>query len=776
MSQAKVRPKDSDGPGLNGHLLKGLRETALFGLLVIALYLLISLATFNPQDPAWSYQGSVDVTTNAGGVVGAWFADIVFYLVGYMAYLLPLMLAYGAWRYFRGTDQPGHPMALRWVGFVITVLAGAGLAHLHFADPAQLLPEDTGGILGHLIAGQLVSMFNVPGTTLFVLAAFLLGLTLLTGLSWLALVDTIGEYALRLFEAVQARMKKVEDVAVGIKAKKTREKVVKQERKKLEKREPPKIEEPPKEIEISERVEQQVVQPPLFDTPMEGERPSVSLLDVARPHEAGYSKEDLEAMSRLVEIKLKEFRIEVEVKEVHPGPVITRFEVQPAPGVKAASITALSRDLARSLSLTAVRVVEVIPGKTTIGLEIPNESREIIALSEIFSSSQYDRAKSPLTLGLGKHIDGTPGVADLAKMPHLLVAGTTGSGKSVAINAMILSILYKAPPEEVRLIMVDPKMLELSVYEGIPHLLCPVVTDMKEAANALRWAVVEMDRRYKLMASQGVRNIKGYNKKVAEANASGQPIPDPFWQPSDVPITLEGAPQDHPMLEEMPYIVIIVDELADMMMLVGKKVEELIARLAQKARACGIHLILATQRPSVDVITGLIKSNIPTRISFQVSSKIDSRTILDQSGAEHLLGHGDMLYLSPGAGIPQRVHGAFVDDHEVHKVVEYLKQTGEPNYNEDILKDVADEGSLSGTGGGFSADGENAEAADALYDEAVKIVTESRKASISYVQRRLKIGYNRAARMVEAMEAAGVVGPLESNGSRQVIAPPPPSD
>jgi S-DNA-T family DNA segregation ATPase FtsK/SpoIIIE len=472
----------------------------------------------------------------------------------------------------------------------------------------------------------------------------------------------------------------------------------------------------------------------------------------------------LEAMSRTVEMKLLDFNIEVEVVAIHPGPVITRFELDPAPGVKVSQVSNLAKDLARSLSAISVRVVEIIPGKSTIGLEIPNDVREIVRLSEVLRSKQYEEAHSMLTIGLGKDIGGQPLVADLQKMPHLLVAGTTGSGKSVGLNAMVLSLLYNATPDQVRLIMIDPKMLELSVYEGIPHLLAPVVTDMKHAANALRWAIAEMERRYTLMAHTGVRNLAGYNKKIRQANENEEWIVDPTYKPNEL-----LADDEERYLEEFPLIVIVIDELADMMMVVGKKVEELIARLAQKARASGIHLILATQRPSVDVLTGLIKANIPTRIAFQVSAKVDSRTILDQGGAEQLLGHGDMLYLAPGTGIPTRVHGAFVSDAEVHRVVADLRSRGEPDYDEGIL-----EGPSTITASGYPILEETSSDIDELYDQAVAIVTESRRASISGVQRRLRIGYNRAARMVEEMEKSGVVGPLQSNGMREVLAPPPP--
>ena len=542
---------------------------------------------------------------------------------------------------------------------------------------------------------------------------------------------------------------------------------IEREREIVAKREPPRIEAPVKEPKISVR-EQKERQVPLFRTEGESALPPLALLDSLQMVSNPMAKEALEHISRQVEHKLADFGVEVQVVAVHPGPVITRYELQPAAGVKVSQISNLAKDLARALSAISVRIVEVIPGKSTVGLEIPNEEREIVQLRDTLQSVEFEHAKSPLTLALGKDISGTPVVADLARMPHLLVAGTTGAGKSVALNAMLLSFLYNAKPEDIRLIMIDPKMLELSVYEGIPHLLAPVVTDMKDAANALRWCVAEMDRRYQLMSALKVRNIAGFNKKIKEAEEKGEPILDPL-HPED--LLTPATP-----LTKLPYIVVIVDELADMMMLVGKKVEQLIARLAQKARAAGIHLILATQRPSVDVLTGLIKANIPCRIAFQVSSKVDSRTILDQQGAESLLGHGDMLYLPAGTGVPIRVHGAFVSDNEVHRVVEHLKENAEPQYEEDILNGPADPAAAISLTGIDPSPADGDVESDPLYDEAVKIVTESRRASISGVQRRLKVGYNRAARMVEAMEAAGIVGPLEANGNREVIAPPPPKD
>lgn len=768
---AQARRKKAETPGINPQVSKGLREGMLFILSALAVYFFLSLVTYNPDDPGWSHQGTSETVRNFGGVVGAWFADIFLYLFGVMAYLFPLMVGFSGWLVYRGRTPTGgvdvHVLSIRWAGFLLTVASGCGLATLHFSIEPGSLPLDAGGVFGNLVGQNLASLFSFLGATLFLLALFLTGVTLFTGLSWLSLMDWTGRWTLVFAAWLAERATQLRENLSARKARKQREEPSETKRKKLNiaKRKAPRIEPVIKKVETSERVERER-QVKLFDAPPNTELPPLALLDDAREHVDGYSEAALEALSRLVEMKLADFGIEVEVVAVQPGPVITRFELQPGSGVKVSQISNLAKDIARGLSAISVRVVDVIPGKSVIGLEIPNESREIVALSEILSSSDYDEAGSPLTLALGKDIGGHPIVADLARMPHLLVAGTTGSGKSVAINAMVLSLLYKALPKDVRVIMIDPKMLELSVYEGIPHLLTPVVTDMKEAANALRWCVGEMERRYKLMAALGVRNIGGYNKKVREAIDKGEPIPDPLFNPEEV---LEENPEA-PMLEPLPFIVIIIDELADMMMVVGKKVEELIARLAQKARAAGVHLILATQRPSVDVITGLIKANIPTRIAFQVSSKIDSRTILDQPGAEQLLGHGDMLYLPPGTAIPTRVHGAFVDDAEVHRVVAHLKGVGGPDYIEDILQTTTD--FLPGSGG-QAAGGDDAES-DPLFDEAVRIVTETRRASISGVQRRLKIGYNRAARMIEQMESIGIVGPQQSNGNREVLAPPPP--
>jgi len=633
------------------------------------------------------------------------------------------------------------------------------------------LPLDGGGILGLWLSDIMAGSMGLLGSTLILLAVFLAGITLFSGLSWFRFIDGIGQAALFAYnwvkDGVLALIENRQEKKAGEEAKQQRQEVMAASKKKQEDRAAKgnadiRIEPVMKKVEISERMDREK-QIQLFDAPSDSELPALRLLDPPKPQEQGFSNEALEALSRLVEIKLADFGIEVEVVAVHPGPVITRFEMEPAAGVKASKITALSKDLARSLSVPSILVVEVIPGKTCVGLEIPNEHREIVSLSEILMSKQYDKSASPLTLGLGKDIAGHPVVADLGKMPHLLVAGTTGSGKSVCVNALLISLLYKSKPDEVRLILIDPKMLELSVYEGIAHLLTPVVTDMKEAANALRWCVGEMESRYELMSGLGVRNIAGYNRKVKDAIAADSPIEDPTFNPD------HHAPGSQPQkLKPLPYIVVVVDEFADLFMVVGKKIEELIARITQKARAAGIHLILATQRPSVDVVTGLIKSNIPTRIAFQVSSRVDSRTILDQMGAENLLGHGDMLYMEAGSSLPVRIHGAFVDDHEVHKVVAFLKEQNEPDYIEEILQENTT------VLPGEKPVGSNGEDVDALYDEAVAIVTQTRKASISYVQRRLKIGYNRAARMIEEMESAGVVSAMQSNGSREVLAPGPP--
>lgn len=755
---------------LSDHVVRTLREGALYVFGAFALILWFALFTYDLADPSLWQASSADQVSNGVGRVGAYLADLLFTLFGRPGYLFTVMVFYIGWMIYREQrtkqELTRADVALRVAGFLATLITSCGLATLHFSSLG--FRQSAGGIVGQVVGNGLESVMKLLGASTLLFFLWMAAISLFLGVSWLKIMDRIGRACLDGWDAARARVGALRDRAEGRRQQAARQDVFKAEQKRTANRTPPRIEPVMPAVEPSERAEKER-QVPLFDPPDAGELPPLSLLDDPAPQKAGYSKESLEAMSRLVELKLKDFGIQVEVISVSPGPIITRFELDPAPGVKSSQISNLAKDLARSLSVVSVRVVEVIPGKSYIGLEIPNETREIVSLGEILKSKAYDDMASPLTLALGKDIAGHSVVADLSRMPHLLIAGTTGAGKSVAINAMVLSLLYKAQPEHVRLIMVDPKMLELSVYEGIPHLLTPVVTDMKEAANALRWCVVEMDRRYRLMAALGVRNIGGYNRKVKDAIAAGKPIKDPTIMPP----RLEDDEKvwEHPTLTPLPFIVIIIDELADMMMVVGKKVEELIARLAQKARASGIHMLLATQRPSVDVITGLIKANIPSRIAFQVSAKVDSRTILDQMGAEHLLGHGDMLYLPPGTSLPTRVHGAFVADHEVHAVVKHLKKSGQPRYIDEILEGPSGQSAgLAGIDGmpGDASDGEQ----DALYDQAVQIVMETRKASISGVQRRLKIGYNRAARMVETMEQAGLVGPLQSNGTREILVPP----
>ena len=757
-----------------------LREGAFIGVSAICLYLLLALLTYSPQDPGWSASGNGASIANLGGPTGAWLADVFFSLVGYAAYLFPILLAYRAVIILleRKEDKPFDwlTFGIRTLGLVLVMIAGTALAAMNDSG-SSALPQGAGGILGQAIGGSFTLAFSAVGSRLILLAVFLFGMTIFTDLSWLKLMDKLGSWGITGFEKSRAWLLKtiddLRDKRKRDKAVEARKVVIEQHVEKEKKRKPPKIKPLKPKAEKSERIEKEKQQP-LFDAPATGELPHLELLDAEiKDPNKGYSKDALEALSKLLELKLADFGVTAEVTAVYPGPVITRFEIQPAAGVKVSRISNLAKDLARSLAVISVRVVEVIPGKSVVGIEIPNEDREIVNFREVLASKAFDQSKSPLTLALGHDISGQPVCADLAKMPHLLVAGTTGSGKSVGVNAMLLSLLYKSGPEDVRLILVDPKMLELSVYDGIPHLLTPVITDMKDAANGLRWCVAEMERRYKLMAALGVRNLGGYNRKVQDAIKAGAPIADPLWTPD--PIFAEtDEEQTAPNLERLPSIVVVIDEFADMMMIVGKKVEELIARIAQKARAAGIHLILATQRPSVDVITGLIKANVPTRIAFQVSSKVDSRTILDQGGAEQLLGHGDMLYLPPGSGVPNRVHGAFCSDEEVHRVVADWKRRGEPLYIEGLL----DEGGQTPvTAGELQASGgDEDDESDALYDEAVHYVTQSRRASISSVQRKLRIGYNRAARLIEAMEAAGVVSEMGSNGQREVLAPPPVED
>lgn len=771
-------------------LWRRVQEGGVILLSALAMFLLVALLSYHAADPGWSRAVSQNSFVNAAGKTGAFFSDLFFYLFGYIAYMFPMMIAYGGFRLFQHRLETGYFHRVLWLlrvlGFVMAVITGCGLTSLHFQSWDQGLPAGAGGILGAVIANHLIPSFGMPGCTLLLLALFLAGVTLATGLSWFGIMERLRQDAIYLFyylyETIPQLLKILKggmfkflsrgkasktagrvSPAFGSTSKKGKDKPV------LLLQKLPKLDNdsdrPKSIITISPRVishKKEAMTSRNASSILSGNHilPDVNLLEENKESDRvrSFSSSKLESLSREVEARLLEFGVQVTVVSVYPGPVITRFELDLAAGIKVSRITSLSKDLARALSVSRVRVVEVIPGKSVVGLEIPNEERELVRFREILESGQYMDSHSPLTLALGKDISGEPVVVNLAKMPHLLVAGTTGSGKSVGVNAMLLSLLYKATPEDVRLILIDPKMLELSIYDGIPHLLTPVVTDMKDAANVLRWCVGEMERRYKIMAALGVRNLTGYNRKIMEAEAAGTPIRHPFWQPEQ-----GGEP---PVLQHLSYIVVIIDEFADMIMVVGKKVEELIARIAQKARAAGIHMILATQRPSVDVITGLIKANVPTRIAFQVSSRIDSRTILDQQGAEQLLGHGDMLYLPPGSGIPIRIHGAFVSDEEVHAVVKALKQLGEPDYEEDIL----------GGGAGFSSGSFSFGAADSfeseedeLYEQAVQIVKDCRKASISNLQRRLKVGYNRAARLIETMETRGVVSPMQSNGNREIL-------
>ena len=771
-ANVKQQPKE----GLSDELKRRLREAGALLLLPLALYLLVCLFSYNALDPSWSHVGQAEHARNFGGMLGAYVADLLRYLFGMVAYAFPLLLLGLGVHVLRHRDEKttSHwEPSLRLIGSVFFFITAPGLCWLNFPD-SDMAPEGAGGVIGEAVGKGLQYVFGFKGAPLLLLALFLVAVTLATGLSWFKLMDWTGQGVLKLLSWCRGKLREAPQVLAARQARTEREVVKKADAVKQAKREPVRIEAPPAPVVKSERARLETQIPLFTGAATPGELPPLSLLDEAPPQGPGYSEETLEVLSRQVEFKLKDFKIDAKVVGAYPGPVITRFEMEPAAGVRGSQVSSLDKDIARGLSVVSVRVVDVIPGKNVIGLEIPNTKKQIVYLSEILRSDKYDQLKSPLALALGKDIGGKPVVVDLAKMPHLLVAGTTGSGKSVAVNAMVLSLLYKASAKDVRMIMIDPKMLELSVYEGIPHLLAPVVTDMKEAANALRWCVAEMERRYKLMAAVGVRNLGGFNKKVKDAENAGQPLLDPLFRPNPDMPNLAAEP-----LEPLPYIVVIIDEFADMMMIVGKKVEELIARLAQKARAAGVHLILATQRPSVDVITGLIKANIPTRIAFQVSSKIDSRTILDQSGAETLLGHGDMLYLPPGTATPERVHGAFVDDHEVHHVVAWLTSPGAPQYITGVLEEVqaTSDGKFINDSG-LPQDGEEGggDADTQLYDKAVAIVTQTRRASISGVQRHLRIGYNRAARLVEQMEQDGVVSAPQHNGNREVLAPPPPRD
>jgi DNA segregation ATPase FtsK/SpoIIIE, S-DNA-T family len=737
-----------------------LRESWWWLLVAGALYLILILATYSKADPGWSHSVAAERVHNAGGHFGAWLADLLLYLFGLSAYWSAVFLLFSTWWGYRRLDSDAgsdrRPFWIALSGFLALLLASTCLEALRLHSLSAALPLGPGGVVGIAFSGPLENFFGFTGTTLALLFIGGVGLSLFTGLSWLRVCERMGEWVELAWERAGARWAAARDRKAGVVAAQRRGEAVEEDKKILEEEHPPlRIEAPQVAIVKSDRVKREK-QRPLFEDLPDSPLPPVMLLDEPPANVEVLSPDTLEYTSRLIEKKLLDFGIEVKVVAAYPGPVITRYEIEPAVGVKGSQIVNLVKDLARALSVVSIRVVETIPGKSCMGLEIPNPRRQTVRLSEILSSQVYGDTASPLTLAMGKDIAGKAIVADLARMPHLLVAGTTGSGKSVAINAMILSLLYKATPNQVRLILVDPKMLELSVYEGIPHLLAPVVIDMKQASHALTWCVAEMERRYKLMSTLGVRNLSGFNQKIAEAEKAGQPIKDPLALNAESP----------PPLQELPLLVVVIDELADLMMVVGKKVEELIARLAQKARAAGIHLILATQRPSVDVITGLIKANIPTRVAFQVSSKVDSRTILDQMGAESLLGQGDMLYLPPGTGYPQRVHGAFVADAEVHKVVEYLKSRGAPQYIEGILEGGDD----TGAGGAEPGEGGDAEA-DPLYDQAVEIVVKTRRASISLVQRHLRIGYNRAARLIEAMEQAGLVSSMQANGNREVLTP-----
>lgn len=761
-----MKPISTQRPAtpLPARLAALLRESRWLLLIAVAIYLILILYGYNRDDPSWSHSVGSTITHNPGGILGAWLADVLLYIFGFSAWWWVTFLLHRVHTSYRSL-HPDHELHsglfdkralwLALTGYLVLLLSSSALEATRMRSLPVQLPSDAGGMLGSLLGNSLAHLLGYTGSTLFLLVLIATGFSLFSGLSWLRLVDSLGIRIEKSYIWSRNSWRTWQDKRIGAQATSERMVIVREEKKRAEEQQPIFIPPKPTEILKSSRVAEEK-QSSLFTEMSDSELPPLHLLDQATHEVETISTDTLEFTSRLIERKLKDFGVEVKVVAAYPGPVITRYEIEPAIGVKGSQITNLVKDLARALSVVSLRVVETIPGKNFMALELPNPKRQIVRLSEILSSQAYADMKSPLTMVMGKDISGVPVVADLAKMPHVLVAGTTGSGKSVAINAMILSLLYKSTPQEVRLLLIDPKMLELSVYEGIPHLLAPVVTDMRQAAAGLNWCVQEMDKRYRLMSSLGVRNMAGYNQKIRDAIKAGQPLTNPF--------TL--TPEHPEALEELPFIVVFIDELADLMMVVGKKVEELIARLAQKARASGIHLVLATQRPSVDVITGLIKANVPTRISFQVSSKIDSRTILDQMGAEALLGQGDMLYLPPGSGYPQRIHGAFVSDPEVHRVIEHIKTLGEPQYIDGVLNSL-DEGESGEDGSSSMVDAE----ADPLYDQAVDIVVKSRRASISLVQRNLRIGYNRAARLVEQMEKAGIVTPMQSNGNREVLAP-----
>ncbi len=743
-----------------------LQESRWIALVAVAAFLSLALWGFHRGDPGWSHAVSTTVLHNPAGRGGAWLADLLLYIFGFSAWWwVVLMLAMVWWGYrrldgFRHADR--RPLYIALTGFLLLIVSSSALEALRFYSHEAQLPLAPGGVLGKGLGSLSVRYFGYTGATLALIALWALGWSIFSGMSWLSAAERFGTLLERLVFGTRNLIDSWQDRRIGREVAREREAVVEDEKKREESREPIIIQAPPPELPVSAKVEKRIErerQTPLFPEAVAGGMlPPLHLLEPAAVATEVVGAETLEYTSRLIERKLADFGVQVKVLAAYPGPVITRYEIEPAVGVKGSQIVNLAKDVARSLSMVSIRVVETVPGKSCMALELPNPKRQTVRLSEIISSHEYHAMSSPLAMTLGKDIGGHPVVVDLAKMPHLLVAGTTGSGKSVGINAMILSLLYKSEPDKVRLILVDPKMLELSIYEGIPHLLAPVVVDMKQAANALNWCVGEMEKRYKLMSAMGVRNIAGLNHRIKDAEKAGNKLPNP----------LSLTPETPEPLTPMPYIVVIIDELADLMMVAGKKVEQLIARLAQKARAAGIHLILATQRPSVDVITGLIKANIPTRMSFQVSSKIDSRTILDQMGAEALLGQGDMLYLAPGTGYPTRVHGAFVADEEVHHVVDHLKKAGAPDYVEGVLSGAGFDDE-EGNGNGDGENGGDPES-DPLYDQAVEIVLKNRRASISLVQRHLRIGYNRSARLIEAMEKAGLVSAMDARGGREVLA------
>jgi DNA segregation ATPase FtsK/SpoIIIE, S-DNA-T family len=739
------------------------RQLWLFAGAVLWLLAMLALVTHSSADAGFTTSGGGGSLSNKAGLAGAWLSDFAYFMFGYSVWWLPLVAA-RAWfaalaRSLRSAAVPSPSRTVFWAGLALLLAGSCALEATRLYRFEGFLPGHAGGVLGYALGATSVKWLGFAGSGVFWIAVLVAGIAMALHFNWLRLAERIGAWLDTFKQKREAQREMAEDVRLGLAAQRARDDEAAVHRDVIDEYIPVVIERPVVEVPKSDRVAKER-QKPLFSELSDTKLPQVDLLDAAPSRvESTVTSESLEMTSRMIEKKLKDFGVEVRVVAASPGPVITRYEIEPATGVKGSQVVNLAKDLARSLSLVSIRVVETIPGKTTMALELPNAKRQMIKLAEILGSTAYNDAASMLTIGLGKDIVGAPVVIDLAKTPHALVAGTTGSGKSVGINAMILSLLYKAEARDVRVILIDPKMLELSVYEGIPHLLCPVVTDMKQAANALSWCVGEMERRYKLMSKLGVRQLSGYNKKIEDAAAKGEHIGNPF----------SLTPEQPEPLERLPQIVVVIDELADLMMVVGKKIEELIARLAQKARASGVHLILATQRPSVDVITGLIKANIPTRIAFQVSSKIDSRTILDQMGAESLLGMGDMLYLSAPAQIntPMRVHGAYVSDDEVHRVVEYLKSQGERNYIEGILEG----GTLEADGDAAGGEGAGDVEADPMYDQAVAIVLQHKRASISLVQRHLRIGYNRAARLLEQMERSGLVSSMATNGNRDLLVP-----